>query len=55
MAQKKSDIESKALLDQERAFQNIEKDDRSNRVCPQCAIMTCLKKCPKCGSDTMEI
>ena len=54
MVSKRRIEESKMLLESEKAMSNMMDDDRSHRVCPVCAIMTCLKKCPKCGSDTIE-
>ncbi len=54
MASKRQIEESRMLLESEKAMSNMIDDDRADRVCPVCAIMTCLKKCPKCGTETID-
>jgi hypothetical protein len=54
MASRRQIEESRMLLESEKAMSNMVDDDRSDRVCPVCAIMTCLKRCPKCGAETIQ-
>ena len=55
MASKRREEESKQLLESERAMSDMKVDDRTDRVCPKCVIATCLKKCPRCGSETFKM
>jgi len=55
MVSKRREEESKMLLASEKAMSDITKDDRADRVCPKCVIATCLKRCPRCGSETFEM
>ena len=55
MASKRREEESRRLLESEKAMSNIVQDDRTDRVCPRCAVATSLKKCPKCGGETMPM
>ncbi len=53
MASKRREEESRRLLESEKAMSNIVQDDRTDRVCLRCAVATSLKKCPKCGGETV--
>ncbi len=55
MVSKRRDEESKRLLESEKAMSNMIEDDRSQYFCPKCAIATVLKKCPKCGAETISM
>ena len=55
MVSKRREEESRMLLESEKAMSNIVQDDRTDRVCPSCAVATSLKKCPKCGGETIPM
>jgi len=55
MVSKRREEESKRLLETEKAMSNMIEDDRSQHFCPVCAIATVLKKCPKCGTETISM
>jgi ribosomal protein S27AE len=55
MVSKRREEESRMLLESEKALSNMMDDDRTDRVCPKCAIATVLKKCPKCGTETFSM
>ena len=55
MVSKRREEESRRILESEKAMSNIMDDDRSEYVCPKCAVMTSLKKCPKCKGETIHI
>lgn len=55
MASKRREEESRRLLESEKAMSNIVQDDRTDRVCPRCAVATSLKKCRKCGGETVPM
>ena len=55
MVSKRRDEEARMLLESEKAMSNIIQDDRTDRVCPRCAIATSLKICRKCGGETFPM
>ena len=55
MVSKRRDEEARMILESEKAMSNMIEDDRTDRVCPRCAIATSLKRCPKCGGETLPM
>jgi len=55
MASNRRKEESKRLLESEKVMTDFMADDRTDRVCPKCAIATSLRKCPKCGAETIQM
>jgi hypothetical protein len=55
MVSKRREEEARRVLASEKAMSNMIEDDRTDRVCPRCAIATSLKKCPKCGGETVPM
>lgn len=55
MASKRREEESRRLLESEKAMSNLTQDDRTDRVCPKCAVATSLKRCPKCSGETFPM
>lgn len=55
MVSKRREEENRAILESEKAMSDMTVDDRTDRVCPRCAIATSLRRCPKCGSDTLPM
>ena len=55
MASKRREEESRRLLESEKAMSDIVRDDRTDRVCPKCAVATSLKRCPKCSGETFPM
>ena len=55
MASKRREEESRRLLESEKAMSDMLKDDRTHMFCPRCAVATSLRKCPKCGGETIRM
>jgi hypothetical protein len=55
MVSKRREEEARMLLESERAMSNMFEDDRTDRVCPGCAIATSLRICRKCGRETLPM
>jgi len=55
MVSKRREEESRRLLESEKAMSDMLKDDRTHMFCPRCAVATSLRKCPKCGGETIRM
>jgi hypothetical protein len=55
MASKRREEESRRLLESEKVMSDMISDDRTDRFCPKCMVATSLRKCRKCGTETIPM